>query len=199
MSHALEGIRQLSSSLTARHRASGHTLQGECKQMNSINPKMVLVPLLLTALCACGGLEEGAADEGPPQQVEAVVDGSESASGSEATEEVQAEDSYSTLAYNGACGSGYVLLTSRSLAGGTVYLTYNASAGKNCVVTVRSNPGSRIEMCAKVSKAGKPWIQDCDAYTTYAGPVYVDARGVCIDWGGSIGSSSYYGYGVYCG
>jgi hypothetical protein len=102
-------------------------------------------------------------------------------------------------AYNGVCGSGYNVIDSHSVNGGTVYLTYNASTGKNCVVTIRNTSGDRRSMCAKVSLAFAPWNEDCGSYTTYAGPVYVYASNECIDWGGSIQSSSYYEYNTHCG
>jgi hypothetical protein len=89
--------------------------------------------------------------------------------------------------YNGVCGSGYVVIDHANLSTlGTVFVTYNSSTGKNCVVTVRNNPGTRLPMTAEVSLAGDPWIIDSGNYTTYAGPKYVVARNQCIDWGGSI-------------
>jgi hypothetical protein len=94
---------------------------------------------------------------------------------------------------------GYAVIDSHSVSGGTVYLTYKASTGYNCVVTVRNTPGTPVWMCAKVSLAFAPWIEDCGSYTTYAGPVYVYAPDDCIDWGGSIGTSSYYEYNTHCG
>ncbi|WP_232293315.1 spore-associated protein A [Stigmatella aurantiaca] len=144
----------------------------------------ILNAFLLSTLVACGGPED---------------DRSNVIGNGNATEEVEAEDSYSALAYNGACGSGYSVIDSHVLAGGAVYLTYNSSTGKNCVVTVRNTSGSRVQMCAKVSKAGAAWIQDCGSYTSYAGPVYVTASNACIDWGGSIGNSSFYEFGTHCG
>ncbi|WP_329101264.1 hypothetical protein OG792_20580 [Micromonospora sp. NBC_01699] len=103
-------------------------------------------------------------------------------------------------AYNGSCGSGYGVIDAMSLVGrGTVYLTYSGGTGKNCVVTVRDNPGSRLPMTASVSLAGAPWITDSGSYTTYAGPVYVTARDRCIDWGGSINGLGSYQYNVHCG
>ena len=104
-------------------------------------------------------------------------------------------------AYNGACGSGYGVIDGMSIVGkGTVYLTYNRSTGKNCVVTIVDNPGRRRYIAARISLAGAPnWIQDADNYTTYAGPVYVSARDRCIDWGGTIEDLGRYQYNVHCG
>ncbi|MEV8095938.1 spore-associated protein A [Kitasatospora sp. NPDC085879] len=101
--------------------------------------------------------------------------------------------------YNGACGSGYGVIDSGAVTGGTVFLTYNRSTGKNCVVTVRNTAGGAKYMAARVSKANDPWNSDEGQYTTYAGPVYVSAPGTCIDWGGEIDGSTYYRYGVHCG
>jgi hypothetical protein len=102
-------------------------------------------------------------------------------------------------AYNGACGSGYSVIDSGDLGSlGTVYLTIN-SAGRNCVVTIRDNPGTRKHMCARVSLADAPWNQDCDNYTTFAGPVYVSAAHQCIDWSGEIDSTIFDRRGVHCG
>lgn len=101
--------------------------------------------------------------------------------------------------YNGSCGSGYGVIDGLSLPGlGTVYLTYNGSTGKNCVVTVRDNPGAKKQMAAKISLAGDPWKVDEGNFTTYAGPVYVSARDKCIDWGGEISGVYAYEYRSHC-
>jgi hypothetical protein len=101
--------------------------------------------------------------------------------------------------YNGVCGSSYSVIDSHSLSGATIFLTYSASTGNNCVVTVRNTPGSAAPMGAEVSLAGAPWNGDYGNYTTYAGPVYVHAPNACIDWGGYYNSSSWDAYGVHCG
>jgi hypothetical protein len=105
----------------------------------------------------------------------------------------------SAASYNGVCGSSYAVIDSHGITGGTIFLTYSSSTGKNCVVTVRNTPGSAQPMTAEVSLAGQPWNIDSGNYTTYAGPVYVSARNQCIDWGGSIGSASWDAYSVHCG
>ncbi|MEU0375065.1 spore-associated protein [Streptomyces sp. NPDC006283] len=88
------------------------------------------------------------------------------------------------------CGSGYKTVNSAPIGSlGTVYLTYNSSNGKNCVTTIRNNPGNARAMSA--------WIyvpdtnegdEDYGQYTSYAGPTYVYGRAHCVDWGGNIGS-----------
>ncbi|MEO3786171.1 spore-associated protein A [Actinocorallia sp. B10E7] len=99
----------------------------------------------------------------------------------------------SAALYGGQCGSGYnvVNLADFSDARGTIYLTYNSSTGKNCVVTVREKPGAAAPMDAYIRRSGTTtWIDDPGNYTTYAGPVYVSAAGSCVDWGGTIGTAS---------
>ncbi|HEY5835967.1 spore-associated protein A [Streptomyces sp.] len=105
-------------------------------------------------------------------------------------------------AYNGACGSGYGVIDSLPISTlGTAYLTYNSSTGKNCVVTVRANPGTAMYMAAAIRLAGNSASEVIDAgnYTTYAGPVYLYAAGKCIDWGGQIGSVYNQEFGSHCG
>lgn len=109
----------------------------------------ILMTLLLTTLCACGSPEANSLDGFQPQSPEKTDDRPNVSDNGHATEKVHAEGAYSALAYNGVCGSGYQVIDSQSVTGGTVYLTYNSSTGKNCVVTTRSTPGSRLAMCAK--------------------------------------------------
>ncbi|MFE1955260.1 MULTISPECIES: spore-associated protein [Streptomyces] len=88
------------------------------------------------------------------------------------------------------CGSSYKTVNSAPVGTrGTIYLTYNSTNGKNCVVTIRSNPGTRTDMSAWI------YVPDTDqgdsdygSYTSYAGPTYVYGKAHCVDWGGSIGN-----------
>ena len=88
------------------------------------------------------------------------------------------------------CGSGYRTVNSAAVGSlGTVYLTYNASNGRNCVTAIRNNPGARMDMSAWI------YVSDTDQgggdygkYTSYAGPTYVYGKAHCIDWGGVIGN-----------
>ncbi|MFD7919260.1 spore-associated protein A [Streptomyces sp. NPDC059740] len=102
-------------------------------------------------------------------------------------------------AYNGACGSGYTVINSAPIGSlGTVYLTYNSAKGTNCVVTQRAKAGTAVPMSATVStKFGTD--TDKGNYTTYAGPVTVNGRGVCVAWGGAISGQSYANAGSNCG
>ncbi|MFF4490265.1 spore-associated protein [Streptomyces sp. NPDC001544] len=92
----------------------------------------------------------------------------------------------------GVCGSAYKTVNSAAVGSlGTVYLTYDSANGKNCVATIRANPGTAKPMAAYV------YIPDTGAssddsgnYTSYAGPVYVYGKGHCVSWGGSINNVS---------
>jgi hypothetical protein len=104
--------------------------------------------------------------------------------------------------YGGQCGSGYGVVNLIDLPDlrGTVYLTYNASTGKNCVVTLRERPGTATLMEAYLRRSGaSSYVKDSGNFTTYAGPVYVSAAGSCVDWGGTIGTASKTRYGTNCG
>ncbi|MFJ8039140.1 spore-associated protein A [Kitasatospora sp. NPDC096147] len=104
--------------------------------------------------------------------------------------------------YNGVCGSGYGVIDSFPLRGGTAFLTYNGSTGKNCAVTVRTNPGAKIYLLASLRPStplNSPWQKDGAEYGTYAGPVYASAPGRCIDWVAQIGDDSLVQFEVHCG
>ncbi|MES4893162.1 spore-associated protein [Streptomyces sp. NPDC096012] len=99
------------------------------------------------------------------------------------------------------CGSAYKTVNSAAVGSlGSVYLTYNSANGKNCVATIRSNPGTAVAMSA--------WIyltdtdqgdEDYGRYTSYAGPTYVYGKGHCVDWGGNIDKVSVQVSGSNCG
>ncbi|WP_443078897.1 spore-associated protein A [Streptomyces sp. NBC_01497] len=93
--------------------------------------------------------------------------------------------------YNGACGSGYTVVNSAAIGtSGTIFLTYSSATRDNCVVTVRNSPGAIINMYAGIAVHGGLIKYDNGEYTTYAGPVYINAAGKCVDWIGVIGSDS---------
>ncbi|MFI7406051.1 spore-associated protein A [Streptomyces sp. NPDC049541] len=105
-------------------------------------------------------------------------------------------------AYNGACGSGYTVIDSTPVEDkGTVYVTYNKSTGKNCAVTLRNASGAPVSMAVTLgidAGRGAPYVVDNGFYTTYAGPVYLDARGQCVLWLGAIDGALGNGHG-HCG
>ncbi|MEU9594836.1 spore-associated protein [Streptomyces sp. NPDC048193] len=98
------------------------------------------------------------------------------------------------------CGSGYKTVNSAPIGSrGTVYLTYNASNGNNCVVTIRNTVGTAVDMSAYL------YVPDTDQgdgdygrYTSYAGPIRAYGKGHCVDWGGSIGPVSVQVTGSNC-
>ncbi|WP_406443348.1 spore-associated protein A [Streptomyces sp. NBC_01613] len=95
--------------------------------------------------------------------------------------------------YNGVCGTGYKVIDSTPVARvGTVYLTWNESTGKNCAVTVRNITGAKIhmEIALAALDSGQHDAVDSGRYTSYAGPVYVNGRGYCVAWTGTIGTAS---------
>ncbi|WP_043486288.1 MULTISPECIES: hypothetical protein [Streptomyces] len=103
-------------------------------------------------------------------------------------------------AYNGVCGSGYKVVNSAPIGQkGTVYLTYNSAKGKNCVVTVRNTTGAPLPMFAYLYAYDGAYQEDVGDYTSYAGPVYVEARGKCVDWAGGIDNQATWTYGSNCG
>ncbi|UXY39524.1 spore-associated protein [Streptomyces albidocamelliae] len=86
------------------------------------------------------------------------------------------------------CGSGYKTVNSAPVGSlGTVYLTYNATNGRNCVTTIRNNPGTTLSMSAWVYVSDTDQgDEDYGVYTSYAGPTYVYGKAHCVDWGGNI-------------
>ncbi|MFF4409280.1 spore-associated protein A [Streptomyces sp. NPDC001262] len=92
--------------------------------------------------------------------------------------------------YNQECGTGYKQVNQIPIPDrGTVILTYNAATGRNCVVTKRnSSTGSRLWVGSWLQRDNdlKSKQEQYGFYTSYAGPVYLDARGKCVDWGGEI-------------
>ncbi|MFF4797861.1 spore-associated protein A [Streptomyces sp. NPDC001351] len=95
--------------------------------------------------------------------------------------------------YNGACGAGYKVIDSTPVGNsGKVFLTWNESTGKNCAVTIRNTPGAKIHMEVTLGAldSGQPTARDSGQYTSYAGPVYINGRGHCVAWGGTIGTAS---------
>ncbi|MFD7709342.1 spore-associated protein [Streptomyces sp. NPDC059785] len=98
------------------------------------------------------------------------------------------------------CGSAYKTVNSAPVGSrGTVYLTYNSSNGKNCVATIRSTPGTAVEVGTWVYVPDTDeWDSDYGLYTSYAGPAYVYGKAHCVDWGGSIGNVSVQVTGSNC-
>ncbi|MEV4752560.1 serine/threonine protein kinase, partial [Streptosporangium sp. NPDC049248] len=90
------------------------------------------------------------------------------------------------------CGSGYYVQRSDSFSGGTTYQLYNASAGSNCVVTMKSaNVGTATSIWATLEVQGGGSRTDRGNYEYYAGPVILSAKGKCVRFsGGGPGGST---------
>ncbi|MDL4772527.1 MULTISPECIES: spore-associated protein A [Thermomonosporaceae] len=99
----------------------------------------------------------------------------------------------------GPCGAGYsridVYNIGDSFKVGSIELYYNSSNGKNCALTYGTDPGvagwKQIIMYA--TDGSTVSVHDDGAYKYYAGPVYLEAKGKCLNLTGGIFSSrSYY-------
>ncbi|MFS4106533.1 spore-associated protein A [Streptomyces sp. PD-S100-1] len=108
--------------------------------------------------------------------------------------------------YNGGCGSGYGVIGSKDVGDGIAFITYSSSTGYNCVVTVSDTPGKAMYMEARlrVHRTDGIWKaseMNAGTFKYYAGPVYVYAKGSCVDYGGTANNGSYIqiDYGVHCG
>ncbi|MFJ6084445.1 spore-associated protein A [Streptomyces sp. NPDC092369] len=96
-------------------------------------------------------------------------------------------------AYNGVCGTGYKVIDSTPVGNsGTTYLTWNEAKGKNCAVTIRNTAGAKLYMEVRLTalESEEGDAVDAGQYTSYAGPVYVNGRGYCVSWIGTIGSAT---------
>ncbi|MFD5077827.1 spore-associated protein A [Streptomyces sp. NPDC058371] len=118
------------------------------------------------------------------------------------TTAVAAADATAQAAYNGVCGTGYTVIDSTPVPDkGTVYVTYNKTTGKNCAVSIRNNPGTPVWMAVSLNidaGRGAPSVTDSGSYSTYAGPIYLDAKGQCIQWNTAIDGVGANGHG-HCG
>ncbi|MFI7693630.1 serine/threonine protein kinase [Nonomuraea sp. NPDC049655] len=91
------------------------------------------------------------------------------------------------------CGSGYKVIDKHALGtAATIYLLYNTSAGKNCVVTMSKlvYPG-KVSMNATLQVQGGASGGNPGTFTAYAGPVRLAAVKKCVIWGGSWRSLSW--------
>lgn len=99
------------------------------------------------------------------------------------------------------CGSGYNVVDSAALGGsGTAYLLYNSANGNNCVVTLKATSlGTATATTAYLEVQGSTRKTDSGNFSYYAGPVYANAPGKCVKWGGKAGSSAYDSPFEHCG
>ncbi|WP_433243403.1 hypothetical protein ACQPYK_39770 [Streptosporangium sp. CA-135522] len=98
------------------------------------------------------------------------------------------------------CGSSYGLVKSWPIRSqgaevGAIDVYYSNSTGQNCIVVYPSPAypqGTFHHITAALSKSGSDdwkWDGTGRNYTYYAGPVYVYAKGSCIDFYGEMRSS----------
>jgi len=92
-----------------------------------------------------------------------------------------------------ACGGGYSVIDSNPLGtAGTVYLSYNAANGKNCVSTMKSaSTGTGTATSAYLEVKGSARVTDSGSFSYFAGPVSAAAADKCVKWGGTAGGVSY--------
>ncbi|SNR48339.1 Serine/threonine protein kinase [Actinomadura mexicana] len=93
---------------------------------------------------------------------------------------------------SGGKGSGYYVLRSMGVSGGVAYLLYSNSTKYNCAVTIKSkHVGTKSPVSAWIQKKGGGAISDGGSFAWYAGPVYVNAPGACVRFGGNGGTAPY--------
>ncbi|MFE2170883.1 hypothetical protein ACFXB3_38365 [Streptomyces sp. NPDC059447] len=96
----------------------------------------------------------------------------------------------------GSCGAGYVQQDAYPLGtdwggatgAGVLFLYYNSSTGKNCAI-LRRDAGFVVTDGMSVileSSGGGIDLDGQRAYTQYAGPVWVSARGQCVKVSGDV-------------
>ncbi|MGW3994136.1 sialidase family protein [Amycolatopsis sp. NPDC004772] len=95
-----------------------------------------------------------------------------------------------------ACGGGYSVIDSAPLgtggAAGTVYLSYNAANGQNCVSTMKNaSAGTATATSAYLEVKGSARQTDSGSFSWFAGPVKAAAADKCVKWGGSAGGQAY--------
>lgn len=103
--------------------------------------------------------------------------------------------------YNGECGPGYSQVNSAPIGSqGTVFLTYNASNGQNCVVTKRNSAAATPEYMFSYLYVPdtEEGALDEGEYYSYAGPVYAYGKGMCVDWAGGITNQATWTYDSNC-
>ncbi|WP_214412793.1 serine/threonine protein kinase [Sphaerisporangium fuscum] len=98
------------------------------------------------------------------------------------------------------CGSGFKPIDSHSLGSATIWLLYNGSSGKNCVVTMSKYVvPQKIRMTAVLQVQGGATTNAAGDYTVYAGPISLAAQKKCVMWGGGYGTASWKSGWSHCG
>ncbi|MER6799223.1 exo-alpha-sialidase, partial [Amycolatopsis mediterranei] len=77
-------------------------------------------------------------------------------------------------------------------AAGTVYLSYNAANGQNCVSTMKNaSAGTATATAAYLEVKGSARQTDSGSFSYFAGPVKATAADKCVKWGGAAGGQVY--------
>ncbi len=99
----------------------------------------------------------------------------------------------------GLCGSGYGVVDSHQITGATIFLLYDDSTGKNCVVTLANADTGAVSMNATLTVQGGASTSDPGSYHWYAGPVTASAPNSCVQWGGTYKTASWTSDYGHCG
>jgi serine/threonine protein kinase len=98
----------------------------------------------------------------------------------------------------GVCGAGYKVIGSHGWGGkATTYLLFNATAGKDCVVTL-GRYAKDARMGAVLRIKGGATGSDWGRFTYYAGPIRLATGGKCVIWGGGYAGGSWTSTWSHC-
>lgn len=81
---------------------------------------------------------------------------------------------------------------------GTLYLLWDQESGQNCAITVGSVSSRTYMDVGLRHEGGSNAVWDHGDFTQYAGPVYLEARQICVDWTGAVGERSVTVTGTNC-
>ncbi|WP_236543099.1 spore-associated protein [Spiractinospora alimapuensis] len=73
---------------------------------------------------------------------------------------------------------------------GTVHLLWDDTTGTNCAMTFGSVSGRTYMDVGLQHTGGDNAVWDHGDFTQYAGPVYLEANFVCVDYTGAVGDRS---------
>jgi hypothetical protein len=99
----------------------------------------------------------------------------------------------------GLCGTGYGVIDSHDLGAARIFLLYEATGGRNCVVTIADADAGAVTMNATLVVQGGSGFSDLGLYHWYAGPVRALAPGDCVKWGGTYGNTTWTSDYEHCG
>ncbi|MFC5750727.1 YncE family protein [Actinomadura rugatobispora] len=102
---------------------------------------------------------------------------------------------------NASSTGGYKVQRSSPFKGGRIYQLYSAKSRNNCAVTMKTadvGKGTNVWIRLEEQRGGEV-ARDSGTFKYYAGPVYVNAPGVCVRYsGGAAGASTSAGW-ANCG